>query len=111
MLESIKDDKNNREYSGSFSRDGNGVNAVFPINILYDENTIYINVVLRLSPWITVIYGDTKIFGQAVFAQPPCLHSLILQATLAELAVPLIWQVALAKLEKSDTLQQIFSCS
>jgi uncharacterized protein YkuJ len=32
MLESIKDDKNNREYSGSFSRDGNGVNAVFPIN-------------------------------------------------------------------------------
>lgn len=40
MLESIKDDrtggdseKNNREYSGSFSRDGNGVNAVFPINI------------------------------------------------------------------------------
>ena len=111
MLESIKDDKNNREYSGSFSRDGNGVNAVFPINILYDENTIYINVVLRLSPWITVIYGDTKIFGQAVFAQPPCLHSLILQATLAELAVPLIWQVPLAKLEKSDTLQQIFSCS
>lgn len=38
--------KNNREYSGSFSRDGNGVNAVFPINILYDENTIYINIVL-----------------------------------------------------------------
>lgn len=33
MLESIKDDKNNHEYSGSFSRDGNGVNAVFPINI------------------------------------------------------------------------------
>ena len=38
MLESIKDDgtggdseKNNREYSGSFTRDGNGVNAVFPI--------------------------------------------------------------------------------
>ena len=38
--ESIKDDgtggdseKNNREYSGSFTRDGNGVNAVFPINI------------------------------------------------------------------------------
>ena len=53
MLESIKDDgtggdseKNNHEYSGSFSRDGNGVNAVFPINILYDENTIYINIVL-----------------------------------------------------------------
>ena len=52
MLESIKDDgtggdseKNNREYSGSFSIDGNGVNAVFPINILYDENTIYINIV------------------------------------------------------------------
>lgn len=33
MLESIKDDKNNREYSGSFTRDGNGVNTVFPINI------------------------------------------------------------------------------
>nr|WP_287857739.1 hypothetical protein [Prevotella sp.] len=40
MLESIKDDgtggdseKNNREYSGSFSRDGNGVNAVFPTKV------------------------------------------------------------------------------
>ena len=65
----------------------------------------------RFLPWITGKYGDTKIFVLVVLEQTPCLHSLILQVSLAELAVPLIWQVALAKLEKSDTLQQIFSCS
>ena len=67
--------------------------------------------VIRFLPWITGKYGDTKIFVLVVLEQTPCLHSLILQVSLAKLAVPLIWQVALAKLEKSDTLQQIFSCS
>ena len=57
--------------------------------------------VIRFLPWITGKYGDTKIFVLVVLEQTPCLHSLILQVSLAELAVPLIWQVALAKLEKS----------
>lgn len=58
--------------------------------------------VIRFLPWITGKYGDTKIFVLVVLEQTPCLHSPILQVSLAELAVPLIWQVALAKLENLD---------
>ena len=57
---------------------------------------------LRLSPWAAMKYGDTKIFVQAVLAQNPYLHSLILQVSLAKLAVLLILQVALAKMENLD---------
>ena len=57
---------------------------------------------LRLLPWITVKYGDTKIFVLVELAQIPYLHSLILQVSLAKLAVPLILQVTLAKMENQD---------
>ena len=57
---------------------------------------------LRLSPWVAMRYDDTKIFVQAVLAQNPYLHPLILQVSLAKLAVLLILQVALAKMENQD---------
>lgn len=65
--------------------------------------------VIRFLPWITGKYGDTKIFVLVVLEQTPCLHSLILQVSLAKLAVPLIWQVALAKLESLDIQMQSVS--
>ena len=40
---------------------------------------------LRLLPWTAMKYGDTKIFVQAVLAQNPYLHSLILQVALAKM--------------------------
>ena len=72
--------------------------------LLYSKHAL-----LRLSPWATMKYGDTKIFVQAVLAQIPCLHSLILQVSLAELATLLILQVALAELENQDMLMQSVS--
>ena len=69
------------------------------------------HVLLRLSPWAAMKYDDTKIFVQAVLAQNPYLHSLILQVSLAKLAVLLILQVALAKMENLDIAWQNSSYS
>ena len=64
---------------------------------------------LRLSPLAAMKYDDTKKFEQAVLAQTPCLRSLILQVSLAELATSLIMQVSLAELENRDILMQSVS--